>query len=200
MLTLTAYYAQTDGQSERLNQVVKIALRYFLTSSPDSEQTEALTYIQSTYNNVKNASIGFAPNEILTGFKSNLDTIFLLIQLLIVDYALLRLAKSAEVDDAIVFANTTIKTRYNSKHKPLQLKIGDQVYFRLYKGYKVPGHASKKYSQQREGLFTIKRLVGVLVYELEGVKELLKIYPVVSIAQLELGPEGEDPFERKRDI
>ncbi|EON65796.1 hypothetical protein W97_05035 [Coniosporium apollinis CBS 100218] len=35
LLTSTAYHAQTDGQSERTNQTVEIALRYFVTSNLD---------------------------------------------------------------------------------------------------------------------------------------------------------------------
>jgi hypothetical protein len=36
MLTSTAYHSQTDGQSERTNQTIEVALRYRLTAHPVS--------------------------------------------------------------------------------------------------------------------------------------------------------------------
>ena len=44
-LTSTAYYSQTDGQSERTNQLIEIALRFHLTSNPDDEWDEILPYL-----------------------------------------------------------------------------------------------------------------------------------------------------------
>ena len=65
MLTSTAYYPQTDRQSERTNQTVEIALRYFVTANPGNEQIEALLHIQSTINNSCNASTGVALNKVI---------------------------------------------------------------------------------------------------------------------------------------
>ena len=44
-LTSAAYHPQTDGQSERTNQTIEIALRYFITANPDEEWVKALPFI-----------------------------------------------------------------------------------------------------------------------------------------------------------
>ncbi|RDI80893.1 hypothetical protein Vi05172_g9104 [Venturia inaequalis] len=40
----TAWHPQTDGQSERTNQTVEIAIRYETTANPDEEGTEFLVH------------------------------------------------------------------------------------------------------------------------------------------------------------
>ena len=90
-----------------------------------------------------------------------------------------------------------MKARYNSNHKPISLKEGSQVYLRLYRGYKIPGLDNCKLSHQRVGPFTVKKAVGPLAYELD-LLVTMRIYPVISIAYLELLPSEEDPFDRPR--
>lgn len=58
-------------QSERTNQTVEIALRYFLTATLATDWSEALPEIQATINNSLNATTGRSPNEILYGFRVN---------------------------------------------------------------------------------------------------------------------------------
>ena len=83
---------QTDGQSERTNQTVEIALHFLLSNNPSASWPAALPsiHIQATLNNSQNASTGFASNEVLTGFRSNLDSIYALAELLSSNFAALR--------------------------------------------------------------------------------------------------------------
>ncbi len=70
LLASTAYHPQTDGQSERTNQTVEIALRYMLTEYEIQNWTRLLPTIQRSLNNAENASTGKAPNEVVYGFKT----------------------------------------------------------------------------------------------------------------------------------
>lgn len=77
ILVSTAYHPQTDSQSERTNQSVEIALRYFVTANRGEDCTQVLPYLQGSFNNSKNQSTNVLPNEILYGFNVR-DTLRLL--------------------------------------------------------------------------------------------------------------------------
>ena len=89
LLTSTAYHSQTDGQSEGTNQTVEIALRYLLTSHPDTDWTEFLLFIQGSFNNSTNTTIGQATNELAYGFKVR-DSLNMLADLSVEDLRRLR--------------------------------------------------------------------------------------------------------------
>ena len=96
------------------------------------------------------------------------------------------------------FAAAAAKRRYDGKHKPLDFKVGDQVYLRLHHRYHLPGRPSKKYSQQRSGPWTVVKKVGRLAYKLDF-PETSRLYPVVSVAHLSATPGGADPFDRDEE-
>ena len=194
MLTSTAYHPQTDGQSERTNQTVEIALRYYL-SKPDANWVESLPYISATMNNSINFATGFAPNEVLYGFKVN-DNLGLLEDLPPEDYDRLRQIHRDAADEATSFANAMSKRRYDKKHTALHLKEGSYAYLKLHHGYKIPGLTNRKLSQQRAGPFKVLQKVGSLAYRLE-LPPTMRIHPVISVAQLEPCPQG-DPYDRPR--
>ena len=195
-LTSTAYHPQTDGQSERTNQTVEIALRYYISN--DVNWRQALPFISAILNNSTSSVTGFAPNELTYGFRVN-DNVNLLenLDLPPQDFEKLRLLKREAADEAISFANAMSKHRYDGKHTPLSVKPGDKVYLRLHHGYKIAGEGNHKLHQQRAGPFEVLRKVGNLAYELK-LSPIMKIHPVVSIAQLEPVPPGEDPYHRPR--
>ncbi len=56
---------------------------------------------------------------------------------------------------------------------------------------------NRKLSEPRVGPFVIKRTVGRLACELE-LPKTWKIHPVVSIAELEPLPAGQDPYHRPK--
>lgn len=194
ILASTAWHPQTDGQSERTNQTIEIALRYHITERPDDDWTEALPWIQSIHNNSM-TSTGFAPNELAYGFKVN-DTVGMLSDLPPEDWDRMRLIKREEAEQAMSFASILTKLRYDKKHKAVDLKVGDEAYLKLHHGYSLPG-ANKKLSQQRAGPFKIIQKVGHLAYGLK-LPPTMTIHPVISVAQLEPVPRGPDPYNRPR--
>jgi hypothetical protein len=63
-----AYHPQTDGQTERVNQILEDMLRTcVLTYGKDWEQS--LPYVEFSYNNGYQASLGMSPFEALYGRK-----------------------------------------------------------------------------------------------------------------------------------
>jgi hypothetical protein len=199
LLTSTAYHPQTDGQSERTNQTVEIALRFYATTHPDNDWTDALPMLQATLNNSRNSSTGVEPNVVLQGFKNNLDAIDQLAELPREDFDKVRDVSRQEASDALAFAAAAMKQRYDKKHKAVEFKVGQKVMVRLHKGYQLPGETNRKLSHQYQGPFTIKRRVGRLAYELDFPDNPTynKIHKVVSVAMLEKYPQGEDPYGRE---
>lgn len=195
-LTSIAYHPQTDGQSERTNQTVEIAMRFHLTCNPDEWNQWHLTllYIQATLNNSPTTT-GFAPNELCYGFKVNNTMDMLATDVPAEAFDRLRLAKREEAEDCIAFANAMMKTRYDGKHKEFSAKVNDEVFLRLHHGYKIPGVSNRKLSQQRVGPFRVLHKVGSLAYKLE-LPPTMKIWPVVSVVQLEPKTAGMDPYGR----
>ena len=198
ILASTAYHPQTDGQSERTNQTVEIAIRYFVTSSRDSEWTLVLPYLQGSLNNSKNRSTGVSPNEILYGFNVR-DTLGLLTELPPEQYSRLRQLKRDQAEDSLAFSNAMAKAYYDQKHQPLDLASGSLAFLRLHDGYSIPGLENHKLHHQRIGPFKVLDKVGMRAYRLE-LPPIMRIHPVVSIAQLEPASGADsDPYGRVRN-
>ena len=98
---------------------MEIALRYFVTGNPEASWTDCLPYLQAVLNNSRNQTTGFSPHELLTGFKSNLDSLNALVDVLPADFEKLRGHYRAEAQNAIAWANARMKARYDGRHRPL---------------------------------------------------------------------------------
>lgn len=195
MLTATAYHPQTDGQSERTNQTIEIALRFLLAEHPDIHWTGFLPALIAIMNNSVNRTTGRTPTELMYGFRINEGISLLNVN---TDYnPQQKIQFRKEAAEALSFANTMTKTHYDNKRLPLFLKPGDMAYLRLHHGYTIAGKPNRKLGQQRVGPFRVMRRVGRLAYELE-LPSNFRIHPVVSIAQLEPALSESDPYGRPR--
>ncbi|KAK7961166.1 hypothetical protein PG988_012380 [Apiospora saccharicola] len=114
-----------------------------------------------------------------------------------VDLEATRRIYQQEARDALDYAADTMKLQYDSTRRYHEFNVGDEVYLKLHKGYKLPGNNPRKWSQQRVGPFTIVKKVGPLAYELNFPRSW-RVHRVVSIAQLYPTPKGGDPFGRTR--
>ena len=196
LLTSTAYHAQADGQSERTNQTVEIAMSYYVTSHAEidtADWTLVLPYLQSYLNNSKNQSTGVSSNEILYGFHVR-DTLSSLLDLPAEDFTKLRQLKRDQAEESIAFANVFAKTRYDAKHQAVSVAVGEHVYLLLGEGYNIPGLINTKLHHQRIGPFKVLEKIGPLAYRLQP-PPIMRIYPLVSIAQIEPA-KGNDPYSR----
>ena len=60
----TAYHAQTDGATERLNQIIEIMLPAYVSPLQD-DWSDHIPVLEMAYNSAKNASTGFAPVQLI---------------------------------------------------------------------------------------------------------------------------------------
>jgi hypothetical protein len=188
----TAYHPQADGLSERKNQTVEIAIRFYYIEHPHANWTHLLPSLQWSLNGALNAGTKMSAHEYIYGFRpqSALDAITPME--VTPDLPFLREAMRREAQLAMDFAAMRGKRAYDKNHKPIILKAGDRVYLRLHDGYHLPGKPSRKWSQQRSGPYEIIRMVGDLACELK-LPQNMKIHPVISVQQLT--PAHADDFE-----
>ncbi len=194
LLYSTAYHPQTDGASERTNQTVEIALRFFVHAMDDpSRWPEVLPRIQSLLNNTSSSTTGKTLNEVAYGFSPRRPLDLYSATTLPDTYV-----ACAAAADAISFALANHKEHYDRSHQPLFMKIGDWAMLKLHKGYSIPSSVgiTKKLTQQYVGPFRILEKIGRLTYKLD-VPNDWRIHPVFSVAQFEPAPApSEDPFHR----
>ena len=62
----TAYHPQTDGQTERVNQVLEDMLRMYVMEKP-TKWEDYLHLVEFSYNNGQQVSLGMSPYEYLYG-------------------------------------------------------------------------------------------------------------------------------------
>ena len=200
LLYSTAYHPQTDGQSERTNQSIEIALRHYIATLDDpADWPDILGDLQNTNNNSISASTTKTPNEIVYGFTPVRNT-DLSVPTKEQSTLPIPMLVRREASDAIAFAQINAKIAYDRKHRPISMKEGDYALLRLHKGYNIPSTKvlGRKLSQQYAGPFKVLAKVGNLAYRLK-LPEHWQIHPVFSIAQLEPCPDPtKDPFTRPR--
>jgi hypothetical protein len=139
------------------------------------------------------ATTGKSPDELVFGFKP-----FALIPGPVGNTPEERLIDRLDAADAISYAEMVMKDRFDAKHKPLNLQIGDLAYIRLHHGYQIASKVHHKFGAQRTGPFKVIR-VYPNAYRL-ALPPAWKIHPMVSIEHLEPHPAGNDPFDRDLPI
>ena len=193
ILMSTAYHSQTDEQSERMNQSVKIALRYYMIENSEGDWVSFLSFLQVKMNNAVNASTDWSSNEILLKHKMN-DLIMLLSIMNATEVEKKRSWHQREAEDSITFVNVNMKIQYDQSHKLLTLKEGDWVFIKLHKGYKVQG-VNRKLGQQCVEPFQIIKRIRKLVYRVE-LPESWKIHNIISVIMLKSALPENDSYDQ----
>jgi hypothetical protein len=190
MLLAAAYHSQTDGASERTNQTVEIALRYYFAALDDPRRwTEIIPMLQAAIASTVSAATGHTPNELKFGINTvrALDGINPHLQR-IQDFTV-----RIDAAESISMAQMAMKKFYDTHHKPKSFAVGDKVLLRLHKGYNIPTVTNPKLAPQYVGPFKVLERVGRLAYRLE-LPGHWQVHPVISIAHLE--PSNPDPYGR----
>lgn len=196
-ITTTAYHPAGDGQSERTNQTLEVALRYYVDNA-QSGWLRRLPFLESELNNSESFTTGRAPNEILYGIKtgtaldlSGAD------RPLEEEIAETREAIRLEAEGAIKVVQARMARAYDKKHMKPDFSSG-YAFISLRSGYGLPSTVKTKLAAQQMGPFRIIRRVGRrAAFELE-LPEHYRIHPVVSVVHLEPALQQEsDPFRRE---
>jgi hypothetical protein len=183
----TTYHPQTDGQTERTNQVLEDMLRACALKHGGSWD-KSLPYAEFSNNNSYQASLKMSPFEALYGRKCRTPLYW--------DQTGERqffgpeLIQEAEeqvrmIREYLRIAQSRQKSYADNRRRLLEFKEGDHVYLKVspirgMRRFKVKGKLSPRFI----GPFLILKRVGEVAYQLELPNHLSDVHGVFHVSQL----------------
>jgi hypothetical protein len=194
---ITAYHSSTNDQFERTNQTIEIVIRFTLMKDQKTNFIKIISFIQSFMNNSSNTFTKLSFNEILYDFKVAKS-----LNLLNDCNSFTKLKEKrkmfrSEVEQAIIFANASMKIRHDRKKKSLNLKLDDLIYVKFHKDYTQSDLINRKFSKQRLRSVKILKKIEKLVYRLK-ISSIWKIHSIVFAIHLESASTEKDSYQRKK--
>jgi hypothetical protein len=185
----TKSHAQTDGQTERLNQTLEIYLRCFLNYN-QNDWVHYLPLAEFTYNSSKHSVTGMSPFEASQG-RNPISTLQPITPKKDTPEANNHIKTMANIRDQLQKDLTFVMERmsyyYDKKHsKQPSLKEGNRVYL-LGKNITTK-RPSQKLDYQKLGPYIIKKKLSDVSYELE-LTSRTRIHPVFHVSLLEPVPD-----------
>jgi hypothetical protein len=183
----TAYHQQTDGQTERKIQELRVFFRHYI----DYEQKNWIKLtpmVQYAINDAMSATTGETPNLITFGTERKLGKDLRISESGITHRELMATIHQ-QVKMEIEWATLKAKEYYDQKRRNSpQLKAGDKVYIRRRtsgeKSYNIKtGRASQKMDCQFIGPYVIEQKLPNDNYKL-ALPERMRIHPIFHISLL----------------
>ncbi|KAK3129330.1 hypothetical protein QOZ80_6BG0477810 [Eleusine coracana subsp. coracana] len=197
----SVYHPQTDGQTERTNQILEDMLRACALKYGKSWD-KSLPYAEFSYNNSYQASIEMAPFEFLYGRKCRTPLFWNETGENQVFGS--KILQEAERQVKIVRENLKVaqsrqKSYADHRQRDLSFEIGDFVYLKVspmrgVRRFKVKGKLAPRYI----GPFKILDRRGEVAYQLELPSHLTDVHDVFHVSQLKKClrvPEEQLPVE-----
>jgi hypothetical protein len=196
----TANHPQTDGQTERVNRVMKEMVRAYINAKQDN-WVQLLPLLEFAYNSSVHDSTGFAPFQVVRGYvpASAADRAAarqqqqqqVAVASRGPSHAAERMALHlqdvhTEVKANIAKAQLKQEQQLGKRRSAVQFKAGDRVLLSsaLLRDLKAPG--ARSLHRKFFGPFSIVRMVGPNAAELEFPLNWSRIHPVVNVGFLRL--------------
>nr|CAB3502859.1 unnamed protein product [Digitaria exilis] len=183
----SAYHPQTDGQTERVNQILEDLLRAcVLTYGSDWEKS--LPYAEFSYNNSYQESLQMSPFEALYGRKCRTPLMWSETgeQIIFGPDTIKQAEESvAKIRENLKIAQTRQKSYADRRRRELTFEVGDYVYLKVspLRGTKR-FHVKGKLAPRFVGPYQIEKRIGSLAYQLKLPQELAGVHPVFHVSQL----------------
>ena len=194
LLISTTYHSQTNDQSKRTNQNLKIALKFWLFNSKNENWMFVLSYFTTSFNNFVNVNTKIISNELSYDFRVN-NSFVLLKNLSTKNYNQFRQMKRDFIEKIIVFVNVMHKRRYDKLHFDVNLIVDSYVFIRFFVEYIISNFFNHKLNQQRVEFFKILKKIETLTYRLK-LSSIMRIYLVIFIAQLKSKSSKNDFYDK----
>jgi hypothetical protein len=183
----SAYHPQTDGQTERTNQVLEDMLRACALKHGRSWD-KSLPYAEFSYNNSYKASLKMAPFEALYGrkYRTPLYWNHTRESQVFSPEILQEAEKQVQIiRENLKTAQSRQKSYADNRRRELIFEVGDFVYLKVspmrgMKRFKVKGKLSPCYI----GPFKILERKGEVAYQLELPDSLSDVHDVFHVSQL----------------
>nr|AAM01169.1 Putative retroelement [Oryza sativa Japonica Group] len=183
----TAYHPQTDGQTERVNQILEDMLRACVLDFGGSWDKN-LPYAEFSYNNSYQASLQMSPNEALYGRKCRTPLLWDQTgERQVFGTDILREAeeKVKIIQERLRVAQSCQKSYADNRRRDLVFEEGDYVYLRVTPLRGVHRFQTKgKLAPRFVGPFKIVSRRGEVAYQLELPPSMAGIHDVFHVSQL----------------
>jgi hypothetical protein len=187
MTRSSAYHPRTDGQTERVNQILEDMLRACVLHY-GKNWDKCLSLAEFSYNNSYQSSLKMAPFESLYGrrFRTPLNwsqagerEIFGPDLVLEAEEKVRVITKNLEA------AQARQKSYQDRRRKPLQFDVGDHVYLKVLPTKGVQRFGIKgKLAPRYIGPYEIKETCGPIAYKLKLPPHMSAVHDVFHVSQL----------------
>ena len=197
----TSFHPQTDGQTERVNALLELYLRHYVSAS-QRDWAKLLDTAQFSFNLQRSEATNKSPFEIIMGRQPN-TPLSLATRYDGKSPAAFRLAKSwheqTELARAALHkAAKRMKKWADKKRRHVEFQEGDLVLVKLLpQQFKTLRRVHKGLVRKYEGPFQVIERIGKVSYRLQ-LPPKLKIHPVFHVSLLK--PFHEDPEEPSRGV
>ncbi|KAK8942729.1 hypothetical protein KSP39_PZI009417 [Platanthera zijinensis] len=183
----TAYHPTTDGQTERVNQILEDMLRCYILDYKGAWD-EHLPLVEFAYNNSYQESLKMAPFEALYGRRCRTPLYWSEVgEKVILGPELLQEMEEATKKTRVQLSRAIERQRKyaNQRRSPLEFAVGDQVFLKVSPtpGVKRFGR-HHKLSPRFVGPYVISERVGGSAYRLELPASLASVHDVFHVSQL----------------
>ena len=183
----TTFHPQTDGQSERLIQVLEDMLRGCVMEFTGSWDMYILL-IKFAYNNSYQSSIGIAPYEALYGQRCRTPVCWTELnehKMIGPDIVKDTEEKVRVIQQRLKATNDRQKTYADLKRKDIEYEVGDKVFIKVSPWRKILRFCKKrKLSPRFIGPYEILERIGHVAYRLALPSELAKLHNVFHVSLL----------------
>jgi hypothetical protein len=187
----TAYHPQTDGQTERTNQVLEQYLRCYLDYDMDN-WVELLPLAEFAHNTQHHSALGMSPFEATYGYKASFIPSFsafyeenqedTLVPAAL-DFAKSLKAQHDQLVQELKFSQTRMAISADKTRRPVpDFKVGEYVWLDA-RDFKTE-RAMKKLDHKFFGPFKVLKKVNANAYELELPISMSRKHPVFNVSKL----------------
>jgi hypothetical protein len=183
----SAYHLQTDGQTERVNQILEYMLIAYVLEHQESWD-QNLPWAEFSYNNSYQGSLKMAPFEVLYGHRCRTPLNWIEPgEKVIFGPDLVEEAEETihRIQDNLKAVKSRQETYANKRHRPLEFEVGNHVYLRVspMKGVKRFG-VKVKLTSRYIGPFPILEKCGTVAYKLDLPPSLAGVHDIFHVSQL----------------